>query len=589
MELPYSPIKSSTYTLYFPCLYPKTPSYFQAIKPDAFLTCDEMHKTLKARKMTDITFEKAQEAFEVKNLIIPGWVSAVTLLCFSIAGSLLLQIIPEGPLKICERGEYLLNLDTRNTEWVKLRYPCILPDYVKHNIFSIGTFDFSEIPLSLCVITAAAIALTFCAHRFAVPLYRQKRHNAKVLRFNANLDFYMTRLSYVCNHEAEVPPKDIGFIFPYLKDEQLLLLNFSQLKQAKHYWEQIFTVKLDASLFSEKQLLVWRSFKQLQKAFHESPQRVSLLLNVKHYKKIIGSEPKYFQHLVRTLNPLDDEKIGIFTNILEKHVLTPSTASKLKKQFKQIVKDVACGKKLTDAIFKSLKPLETSLQIETPFLHPVVAVARVLKRGKIKLQSNVEAFEYLKSTKSFEPVRNVFENYLIAHFSSFVQEKDLESILDEIEEDGLYVFKSKIDRYLGLMWNLSKEFVSIEIFEEKYLLSVKQDLYRFKKALFEWLKVNISSMQMLKPKKLLDIAHLCERLFDPNMTSECLLILQNKIKTYLNKYPSKMEKIYLKAVDLQNEWLINSIRAVFQANPDLFIDGFKTLPKDFLEIEILIT
>ncbi len=581
MELGYSPLGSKTHYLYIPHLYPKNPSYFQAIKPETVLTCDEMHKTLKARKIADITFADTQDAFHVTNFIRVGILIVIFLLVFTVASSFSLKKLPAGPVDECEVPIYAHNINTGITDIYNLKIPCRMHALLEHDF---SRFNISEIPLILTAVSVCSAVLTIFAYRVIIPAYRTQKHNFLAHRFNANMDLYKCRLSYVSDINAEVPARDVGIIFPYLTDKQLTLLTFSALKHARHYWKSLFIKKLDASLFSKKQLCIWRSFHNIMEA---SKEELSLILKNKFYVQVIGGDPKYFQFLIRALKPLNNEQIADFSKILKNQVLAEAAALKLKHEFKSIVRDVAHGKKLTVEIEKRFgkgkSVSEADLEPEMRYIN------QLMRTGKLKIKNVLEALEFLIHGKDMEELP--LENYIIEKFSDLLKEINLRSILEMVVANQLNGLKLRIDEYLEL--NFTEQPIKSDAeFKENYLLSIKYDLTLYKNALLEYFSRLVSNFLPninTLSKKTIDIVNLCELLFDSVTTLKFLSILENKIKDILETNPKYIECLYLQALSDNNKWLLLVIKEIFKEDPDTFIDHWSILPGDFLEIEVIET
>jgi len=604
--------------LYYSGAEPQRPLFFRNLKEEPSLTQKGLLEDLKNRVVVKIEEEKRSSKLDT---IITS-ITAIAVISLILNGFSLLFFtdpVPQ-PVPLCSGADYTvirdLNYSIRDSNHSKAKFDPQIPcDYdVKDEV------RYAQMPtqkilhrvtLVLVPLTAAFIATMFLA------LYKKDREEKQGKQ---QLDVAIKQLSYVDDLEAEIPAKDIKVIFPYLSKVTLVKLKFLQLKKAWKHHKDIFLERLKKSEFSKQQLAIWRLFDHLIGA---SRSEKEMILEEKISRGIIGSDPDFFELVVRTVQPLQNNEILHFSDILEKSVLTDEAASLLNKETLQsiviniskenpladLVEAALAGKELID---KKFSPIDLSISSEIEGDEEKIKelkVERFLKKGKLTLQNINECYELLKIVKQSENegaanegAANFLEKYLIIHLEVFLQafvgETERQVLLDDIHALNLEKLKTSIDAHLNKTWK--KRFQSSfdeDLFYRDCLFAKKNGLTILAASLQHHYTQDLNDFAL--PEKaqafeemILKTLQRIDELFEDQKPA-MLAILEDRIDDFLTDFPNTIEQLATLAEENDNLWLKKTIIKVYKADPDHFsshwLSPFEDIEggaKDDVELEL---
>jgi len=401
--------------------------------------------------------------------------------------------------------------------------------------------------------------------------------------FNEKLDLVQKSLSYVADLTAEVPDKDIKLIFPYLSKKELPLLNFLHLKKAKKHFSELFKEHLNKSRYSEKQLAIWRLFAHF---IDNKPGVRNCLLTEKTSQAIIGSDPFFFETLVRTLQPLKTDEITTFAEILKSRVLTEETAICLSKESAQlIVNNISKQNHLSDLVEaavenKDLSDFSVSISCGNENEEKLSSkFQRFLKTGKLTIQDTNECYTLLKMAIDDKKsgVANFLEKYLITRLEEFLSDKNLQTLLDEIKEYQMEKLKKSIDIYLKKSWKAPEQppFYS-KSFEDDLSFANNNQLSNLSKSMGAHYAKSLKELMLPEEVHVLNnliqtISNQGEKLF-PGKHDQTILhgILEKHISVFLTSSPNKLEPLLGAAEKSKNLLLIALIKNIYKENKQFF-------------------
>lgn len=567
MEIAYSPLTSSPLSnvisyegsekkiklRYYP-IYSAVPSYFNYQKPQDFLTDESLRNQLLSKKIEilnnlPICFNYT-ESLNVSFGLIIAFLSSVALMIF---GSGFNKEPINQLLPLCSRTfKHLRELDHNETDGLTLTYPCEFDGWVPKSIIS--TF----LPMPLIVVTMFVAGIANCCFK----VREDNLEKDSDTRYNDQLELVRNRLDDV-DDLSETSAWNAAIAFPYLNTDQLRLLNFSQLKKAKKHFEELFSKKLEDSCFSNQQLSIWRLLHRIMNA--DSERKIEMMHEA-IYQEIIGSDPHFFQTLIKKMSPLNDRIKEIFSNILRDLILTENMASELTDEdTSQIVQAVSDGSKLKEAIALQLYDVEEACDNKQ--------FQNFLNSGKLEANDYLEVYQFLKQAKEkqLENVENWAEKHLEKNLEKILNSQNLKSFLDEIIELNLESLKLKIDQHFERNWiNRKDQTFDPEQFEVDYVFAKEYQLGIFEYSLKQYYRKEIGELVLpLDENILLDQINLLssqiERLFE-EQKNLFLKHLVEKVNTWLETYPQNIEKIANAASKDQNQWLIDLIKQAYHKN-----------------------
>jgi len=418
--------------------------------------------------------------------------------------------------------------------------------------------------------------------------------------FNQKLDFAIVKLIYASDLKMEVPAKDIKHVFPYLSKKELPLLNFLQLKKAKKHFKVLFEEHLNKSRYSEKQLAIWRLFSHCS----DTGKRKTILAE-KTSQAIIGSDPFFFETLVRTLQPLKTDEITTFAEILKSRILTEETASNLSKEklefiinnisknhdLKRLMESATANKSLSDFSVDVYSGTEIEIEIELEDEDKneddlQITFQHFLKTGKLTIQNTNECYLLLKMAHDSEKneIAAFLEKYLITHFAEFLENRNLQALLDELTKNKMDKFKIGIDEHLEKTWGMPLQlpFYSGD-FECNCLFAKKNELVILSRSLYNHYVRALNELELKEPASELNaliqkILQQIEELFKEHEAT-MHAILEEKMTAFLKSSPDRVEQLLTAAECSDNTWLAALIKKVYKEDK-IFFSGHMLSPLD---------
>lgn len=562
MEIAYNPAKI---TLYYQPIYSSPPSYFKFQKADEFLTEGAVKTKLAERKISIID-EDLLDQDTFTDLVFNGIAICFPLIFYIIFGGGQFSE-PQDNEPLCSRNFWEIKDPAVNNSWDhRLSYPCIMNYYDRKRHHSMKPY------LSL-IILGTSIVITFVVS-FILRNNRTTKQNCLADRFNQHLEVYSSKLTKRDDETLELLPKNAGIIFPYLSDDQLKLLNFPQLKKAKKYWEALFIEKLETSKFSKQQLKIWRLFQHLIEA---NPKRKLHILEEKISCQIIGSDPYFFETLVKTMHPISNEISTIFSTILKNEILEEKTSLKLdENDFMEIIETIGKGLKLKDIVRTKLGDLPFMERSKNSIID---RLEEFLETGELTLEEPAEIYDFLKFMKKFkcntQPVTEWMENYFDTHLDEILKTQDLKLWLLDMNEHHMHTLKLKIDHYCEKKWrDEARDIFDIDQFESDYRFAKDYDLFLFEHTLRDYYLHEINNfifaegeIEFVKEITLFSLQ--IEELFCQRKAT-FLKPLERKIVKLLENAPEKIEKIATAAHEVDNYWLKALLQQVYEKNPEFY-------------------
>lgn len=576
MDLSCRPTSTQQIRLFYPEFYQKYPSFFKAIEPREILTAGELRKTLNDRKISPISLYGWENRFhfskDIKESIASLFgISSLFIfppfIMYALLSVALLHDPVNNPFPLCAGGFPITDSHGNAKGTVTLNYPCdkiggwnthVVPEY-EHNALSRVDYMFVYLALSLF-----SISMPYIAGVMMEGIKFKFRSNS-INRFNEQLDHAISRLSYIENQEAEAPASDVVLGFPYLSDEQLSLLNFSQLKKIRKYWSDsgLFQKKLKALAFSDQQNTIWRLFEAIMSA---APTQRRKILKVNLWQKIIGKEPLFFQMLVRAIKPIDNKMKSILCDILGKKILMPKAPT---FDLGSIVEAVADGQKLFKVASGIIQNLKVQGIRENQF-------QRFRDTGKLVFKDAAEGYGYYKLAKDLqdESVADYLETYLKTCLSSLLEQKDRNLLFKELTELDFESLKLSVEQHLNeiLLPECDSDLFETEFaFAKDYDLVVRMNLLKQKYITFLkeeniFLDTHNAAQLILSINRLLNQIG---RLF-PDEPEAMVQLLKERIVSLLHASPETIENFADAALKNQNPWLIRVIAQTYEDHKDHF-------------------
>ncbi len=584
-QIPLNPLEPSKSTKYcFSPIYDSTAPFYQvnnSQRKENYLDRESLNRTLEVAKKERIVSWINSEDYSdshVKNLNWSIISSLFIVFTFTFVGSIKLSD-PTRKLETCSKTFKLYDTSLNKSAIVDLETPCVLQPH--------GSF----VPLSIIIVSIFIVGVALLAN-FSRNFFKIQAYNDSLDRFNKNLEIAIDHLSSESDLKDEVTAKDVGITFPYLEIEQLPFLNFSQLKKARKYWNKLFQQRLNSSLFSIKQLRVWRLFQQIMNGKLKTQCK---MLQNPLYQTIIGSEPLFFQTILQEIKliSLNDKKIPALCAILRDKILIAETANLFNQEdLIFTIMKVASGNKLKQTLQLHVETMEEEESELDEFFKPLVVVvtgleeelekrfAAFLSSGKLNINSPDEWYEFLKIAmkKERHDISIWLEANLIKYLSEFLKIKNLNELLCEIELLKMDSLKIKVDKSLNDRWKI-EENMSIIFSDEyvnQYLFSKKHHLVLLNRNLKEHFIKYVENFEFDSPfnakqsvAKLDKIVDKIETFFE-NEKSPLIQILKEKVIFHVREEPKFIEELANVAEENGNKWLISILTDVFYQNPEFF-------------------
>lgn len=363
---------------------------------------------------------------------------------------------------------------------------------------------------------------------------------------------------------VEVSAHELCKAFPYLSEDLLKLLNFTQLAEAKEAWTVLFQERLAASLYSKPQLAIWRLFDHLLDAEEYMQKQI---LSDKLNQKIIAGDPVFFQALFIALQPQDEEIKSIFKRIFKKKLMRPDMANKLTADnFRGIFQHMERGGNLLDmlgAIAQASSPSQAA-DTQDPF-------AEFLTHGRLDIQSSPEYCAYYK--RIFEHgdphLKQWFESYAIPYIDYMASNPYILEDLGQMGADSLLL---KIDTYLSRS-NLpafhTDDFAACYTFAKKHLL------HQYSHSLNEHCLAEIESyaFHATPGHKVYDEIQTMRRQIEISFADHMqpfLDALEKRVLTLLPSLPKMIAKLAELAQINNNAWMLDLLKRAYSSNQTLY-------------------
>lgn len=576
-------LSSSTH-LYHP---PVDRGFFQKQENENVLTREALNGLLEGKKISRI-YPKEDKGAAICTILPSGFFWLVTSFLCATAVQLCMDPIAKQT-SICNRSwTDLINDKAHRFREVRvtMQEPCYIKKLGERNVQDYYFEESHKTIISIGVsFILSSLMLAFFAFIFKGNINRWKISRSDN-EFNDILDIIGKRLIYVADLKTEVPANDIKFVFPYLSKKELPLLNFLQLKKAKKYYKTLFQEHLNKSRYSEKQLAIWRLFAHFNDAIND-PNKRKKILETKASHHVIGSDPFFFETLICKLQPLQQDEIPGFAKILQERILSQETANRLSNEtLEAIVNNISKNHRLSDLVEdaianKDLSDFSFSIDCQSEneneddlsgtFQH-------FLKTGNLTIDTINECYLLLKMAKKdvqYSEKALFLENYLISRFREFLEDRNLQTLLDEIKELKMERLKNSVDEYLEKVWQapLGSPFSS-ESFNDHCLFAQKNELALVSKLLRNHYA---EALRELVLSKEVDACHaLIQKIlkqieqFFKEQEPFLHAILEAKISTYLKASPGILETLKTLAEKNGNAWLVAVIAKVYHDNKQLF-------------------
>lgn len=550
MQLIYPPIYNQ---------YKHAEDIFQKyVQPAESLSRKDLKQTLIDRKIEKIDFDIRLEGLFVLcfSLVVLGLFPALT------ANS------PHGDPVVRNASNCLYDwrsfIDTRTNETADFQAPILGP----------CDSDFEHPRSLLTLYPYSAVCLLSLGYLFKFYVseeIKRRAHNRNAECENQKIDLILNQLSSHNPLESdEAAPQEIALAFPYLSENQLPLLAFSHLKAArKMHWE-LFQARLSAANYATRQLEIWYLCQHIASASRLLQRKI---ITNEINQEIIGSNPQFFQMVVRQLKPLSDKMAAICGRILKQKIFKREVLLQRPALDCTIMaKCVAEGKSLRSVVREALKGLTVSSASESSGEeHPY---RKFMQCGKLQIHHLDECYTYFMMSlkEQNREVADWFESHLSQHMEYFANHPQISSIMEDISKYNLNRLKLHIDKFLTTTRSLpafnSREFASTFLFATQNALnSYAQALQTHYAA--QLLACEIAGSPEYIAHATLEHAKQIELLF-PKQQELYLELLKTKITTILTEDPAMIDALATQGRWIENQWLLECLQEVYLSNPVLY-------------------